>query len=145
MPKDVNAAVATIKTKRTIQFVDWHLARITGMNLARGLWETNCCRYVLLTSSRFRQDSLVKVLPMQVVCWNSAFNPYSAMIWGGWGCPRGLILNHVWGMKQKLLQWMQLIELILLILQSDVLTKEVGNEPDEAVLEWWHWTGHSQS
>ena len=23
MPKDVNAAVATIKTKRTIQFVDW--------------------------------------------------------------------------------------------------------------------------
>ena len=30
---------------------------------------------------------------------------------------------------------MQLIELILLILQSDVLTEEVGNEPDEAVLE----------
>ena len=28
MPKDVNAAVATIKTKRTIQFVDWHLAGI---------------------------------------------------------------------------------------------------------------------
>ena len=28
VPKDVNAAVATIKTKRTIQFVDWHLARI---------------------------------------------------------------------------------------------------------------------
>ena len=26
VPKDVNAAVATIKTKRTIQFVDWHLA-----------------------------------------------------------------------------------------------------------------------
>ena len=25
MPKDVNAAVATIKTKRTIQFVDWYL------------------------------------------------------------------------------------------------------------------------
>ena len=23
VPKDVNAAVATIKTKRTIQFVDW--------------------------------------------------------------------------------------------------------------------------
>lgn len=23
MPKDVNAAIATIKTKRTIQFVDW--------------------------------------------------------------------------------------------------------------------------
>ena len=28
VPKDVNAAVATIKTKRTIQFVDWHLARM---------------------------------------------------------------------------------------------------------------------
>ena len=28
VPKDVNAAVATIKTKRTIQFVDWHLAAI---------------------------------------------------------------------------------------------------------------------
>ena len=50
MPKDVNAAVATIKTKRTIQFVDWHLARITGMNpkeaveavLAGGLHERNC-------------------------------------------------------------------------------------------------------
>ena len=28
VPKDVNAAVATIKTKRTIQFVDWHLAGI---------------------------------------------------------------------------------------------------------------------
>ena len=26
MPKDVNAAVATIKTKRTIQFVDWCLS-----------------------------------------------------------------------------------------------------------------------
>jgi tubulin alpha len=23
VPKDVNAAIATIKTKRTIQFVDW--------------------------------------------------------------------------------------------------------------------------
>lgn len=23
MPKDVNSAIATIKTKRTIQFVDW--------------------------------------------------------------------------------------------------------------------------
>jgi tubulin alpha len=23
VPKDVNAAVATIKTKRTVQFVDW--------------------------------------------------------------------------------------------------------------------------
>ena len=23
MPKDVNAAIATIKTKRSIQFVDW--------------------------------------------------------------------------------------------------------------------------
>ena len=50
MPKDVNAAVATIKTKRTIQFVDWHLARIAGMNLketfeavlAGGLHERNC-------------------------------------------------------------------------------------------------------
>ena len=50
MPKDVNAAVATIKTKRTIQFVDWHLARITGMNpkeaveavFAGGLHERNC-------------------------------------------------------------------------------------------------------
>ena len=49
MPKDVNAAVATIKTKRTIQFVDWHLARIAGMNpketfeavLAGGLHERN--------------------------------------------------------------------------------------------------------
>ena len=29
VPKDVNAAVATIKTKRTIQFVDWHLARMS--------------------------------------------------------------------------------------------------------------------
>ena len=27
VPKDVNAAVATIKTKRTIQFVDWHLGK----------------------------------------------------------------------------------------------------------------------
>ena len=67
MPKDVNAAVATIKTKRTIQFVDWHLARIAGMNpketveavLAGGLHEINCSRWVFLTSSRFRQDSLV--------------------------------------------------------------------------------------
>ena len=36
MPKDVNAAVATIKTKRTIQFVDWHLA---GMNPSAVGWE----------------------------------------------------------------------------------------------------------
>ena len=28
VPKDVNAAVATIKTKRTIQFVDWYLSGI---------------------------------------------------------------------------------------------------------------------
>ena len=28
VPKDVNAAVATIKTKRTIQFVDWHAERL---------------------------------------------------------------------------------------------------------------------
>ncbi|KAF5184697.1 Tubulin alpha chain [Thalictrum thalictroides] len=27
VPKDVNAAVATIKTKRTIQFVDWSLEK----------------------------------------------------------------------------------------------------------------------
>ena len=44
MPKDVNAAVATIKTKRTIQFVDWHLDRIAGMNPKEtgGLHERNC-------------------------------------------------------------------------------------------------------
>ena len=36
MPKDVNAAVATIKTKRSIQFVDWHLA---GMNPSAVGWE----------------------------------------------------------------------------------------------------------
>ena len=49
MPKDVNAAVATIKTKRTIQFVDWHLARIASISketfeavLAGGLHERNC-------------------------------------------------------------------------------------------------------
>ena len=80
MPKDVNAAVATIKTKRTIQFVDWHLARIAGMNpketleavLAGGLHERNCSGEVFLISSIFRKDSLVKVLPKKVVCWNSA-------------------------------------------------------------------------
>ena len=33
VPKDVNAAVATIKTKRTIQFVDWCP---TGFNLLTG-------------------------------------------------------------------------------------------------------------
>merc|ERR1719469_1410434 len=33
VPKDVNAAVATIKTKRTIQFVDWcHTGFKVGIN-----------------------------------------------------------------------------------------------------------------
>ena len=40
MPKDVNAAVATIKTKRTIQFVDWHLARIF---IHKGLGGDSAC------------------------------------------------------------------------------------------------------
>ena len=38
MPKDVNAAVATIKTKRTIQFVDWCPTGFKcGINYQRGL------------------------------------------------------------------------------------------------------------
>ena len=34
VPKDVNAAIATIKTKRTIQFVDWCP---TGFKVSTGL------------------------------------------------------------------------------------------------------------
>ena len=34
VPKDVNAAVATIKTKRTIQFVDWSP---TGLSLPQDI------------------------------------------------------------------------------------------------------------
>merc|ERR1711908_44362 len=35
VPKDVNAAVATIKTKRTIQFVDWAPTGVPGGDLAK--------------------------------------------------------------------------------------------------------------
>ncbi|GLD63319.1 tubulin alpha chain-like protein [Lates japonicus] len=31
VPKDVNSAIATIKTKRSIQFVDWCPARLQGL------------------------------------------------------------------------------------------------------------------
>ena len=59
MPKDVNAAVATIKTKRTIQFVDWHLARIF---IHKGLGGDSACQV-----SRFRmynEDARVEVKDM---------------------------------------------------------------------------------
>merc|ERR1711975_67830 len=35
VPKDVNAAVATIKTERTIQFVDWCPTVVPGGDLAK--------------------------------------------------------------------------------------------------------------
>ena len=35
VPKDVNAAVATIKTKRTIQFVDWCPTGLSALDLRR--------------------------------------------------------------------------------------------------------------
>merc|ERR1711957_175197 len=35
VPKDANAAVATIKTKRTIQFVDWRPTVVPGGDLAK--------------------------------------------------------------------------------------------------------------
>ena len=40
VPKDVNAAIATIKTKRTIQFVDWCP---TGFKVGLHLYECNHC------------------------------------------------------------------------------------------------------
>ena len=40
VPKDVNAAIATIKTKRTIQFVDWCP---TGFKVGLHLFESNHC------------------------------------------------------------------------------------------------------
>lgn len=40
VPKDVNAAIATIKTKRTIQFVDWCP---TGFKVGLHLFECNHC------------------------------------------------------------------------------------------------------
>merc|ERR1712166_1156946 len=41
VPKDVNAAVATIKTKRTIQFVDWCPTGVPGGDLAKVM--RACC------------------------------------------------------------------------------------------------------
>merc|ERR1719299_1409 len=35
VPKDVNAAIATIKTKRSIQFVDWRPTVVPGGDLAK--------------------------------------------------------------------------------------------------------------
>ena len=59
VPKDVNAAIATIKTKRTIQFVDWcptgfkvFIFKFLNVNVAMhiDLAQTGCflCQYYLM-------------------------------------------------------------------------------------------------
>jgi len=44
VPKDVNAAVATIKTKRTIQFVDSSAASTTSLQqlFLEATWQKSC-------------------------------------------------------------------------------------------------------
>uniref|UniRef100_A0A3B4WJQ7 Tubulin, alpha 1c n=1 Tax=Seriola lalandi dorsalis TaxID=1841481 RepID=A0A3B4WJQ7_SERLL len=55
VPKDVNAAIATIKTKRTIQFVDWCP---TGFKVAgTPLRAPPCCTLCELASSTLRPES----------------------------------------------------------------------------------------
>ena len=49
VPKDVNAAIATIKTKRTIQFVDWCPTGFKVCNLSR------CCSYQRLDTQTKRK------------------------------------------------------------------------------------------
>lgn len=53
VPKDVNAAIATIKTKRTIQFVDWCP---TGFKVGFMLYYINIIpyKYIWLSSDWFR-------------------------------------------------------------------------------------------
>ena len=65
MPKDVNAAVATIKTKRTIQFVDWHLAGIfIPKRVGARFWEVEDVYHSKLRRSNttHRTDSIARLV-----------------------------------------------------------------------------------
>jgi tubulin alpha len=53
VPKDVNAAIATIKTKRTIQFVDWCP---TGFKVYLGLNHTESDSTILPFSSLLHKE-----------------------------------------------------------------------------------------
>ena len=50
VPKDVNAAIATIKTKRTIQFVDWCPTGFKVNFYSFSLLADNSCSYYAFVS-----------------------------------------------------------------------------------------------
>ena len=68
VPKDVNASVATIKTKRTIQFVDWYFA---SKSLCSHLHNLHCNSHdetVILYLNQCRSVAYIKFTVLEKSC-----------------------------------------------------------------------------
>ena len=135
VPKDVNAAIATIKTKRTIQFVDWCPTGFKVCNLDS--WHSCQCHLVCRT---IYQLTIFEFLPMNIrwestishqllfpvaiwpkcnalsACWATLLpspKPGQGLITSlTWCMPRGLLFTGKWGLPQRIL--LKLLILIVL-------------------------------
>ena len=67
VPKDVNAAIASIKTKRTIQFVDWCPTGFkVGFTSCPSVMFTIACKFSVLTNNSYELRKLALNLPLQI-------------------------------------------------------------------------------
>lgn len=73
VPKDVNAAVGTIKTKRTVQFVDWYDLE---MDIA-----ANFSTFMLLLYSNSFGMGFVLQVPNWIQMWNQLPTSNSCSRW----------------------------------------------------------------